>query len=75
MSKPRNYDHLRRCEQILRNILDRCNASRAFGGGSDAVVGFGPDWGGNSLTVFIDDSHTHVGMNEGLSLAIYPDKQ
>lgn len=57
MSKPRKYDHYKRCEQILLDIVRRCNERRDRG----IAVGFAPDWGGNSLTVFMDDSHTHVG--------------
>ena len=28
------------------------------------VVGFGPDWGGNSMTVYWGDTHTHIGLPE-----------
>jgi hypothetical protein len=52
---------------ILKAILDICNktledpASDRMG----RVMGFGPDWGGNALTVYVGDSHTHVGDSNG----------
>lgn len=61
VSKPRKYDHYKRCEQILLDIVRRCNDRRKNRLDSSIAVGFAPDWGGNSLTVFMDDSHTHVG--------------
>jgi hypothetical protein len=43
------------CEAILRRIVELVN------GQPDRRVGFMPDWGGHSLTVCIDDAHSHVG--------------
>lgn len=54
-----------KCETILKNIVERCNDRLAHptdgSGSGERVVSFAPDWGGNSLTLYIDDSHTHVG--------------
>lgn len=49
-----------KCEAILRNIVDRCNASED-GSPGKPVIKFAPDWGGNSLTLYVGDDHTHVG--------------
>ena len=48
-----------KCVGILRNIVERCNKNQLDVG--SMAVGFGPDGRGNALTLFIDDSHTHVG--------------
>lgn len=53
-----------KCEAILRNIVERCNADDSEDGGPGSgkrVVSFAPDWGGNSLTLYIGEDHTHVG--------------
>jgi hypothetical protein len=53
-----------KCEAILRDIVQRCNADDSEDGGPGSgkpVIKFGPDWGGNSLTLYIGDDHTHVG--------------
>ena len=42
-----------KCEQIVRRILDLANQQK--------TVGFEDDWGGNSVTLFEDGVHTHVG--------------
>lgn len=55
-----------KCEAILKNIVERCNADDSEDGGPGSgkkVVSFAPDWGGNSLTLYIGDDHTHVGMS------------
>lgn len=45
-------------EAILREIVRRCNEAPD----GDNTIGFGPDcWGGNTLTIFMEDSHTHAG--------------
>lgn len=51
-----------KCRSIIENILERCNKNP---GSHEAVIGFSDDWGGNSLTVFMDGSHTHVGQPGG----------
>jgi hypothetical protein len=43
--------------EILIKILELVNKGHK--------VAFEEDWGGNSITVFIDDSHTHCGIPEG----------
>ncbi len=53
------------CEAILRNIVERCNDDDPIEDTGAMIIGFGPDWGGNALTVFIDDSHTYVGSSCG----------
>lgn len=51
-----------KCEAILKEILRRCNdVDEAVPRMSPEIVGFAGDWGGNSLTLFMDGSHTHVG--------------
>lgn len=51
-----------KCEAILRHILDKCN-EKAETDPMGCVMGFGPDWGGNALTVWLEGQHTHVGYN------------
>jgi hypothetical protein len=43
-----------KCEAILEKILELVNQGRR--------VAFEEDWGGNSLTLFIDGAHTHCGV-------------
>jgi hypothetical protein len=55
-----------KCEAILKNIVERCNADdpddpEGGPGSGKPIVKFAPDWGGNSLTLYIGDDHTHVG--------------
>jgi hypothetical protein len=53
---------LEKCEEIIRAILDRCNKQFEENESSDVVIGFAPDWGGPSLTIFDKDlGHTHIG--------------
>jgi hypothetical protein len=52
-----------KCEAILQNIVKRCNEDGDAGSGKP-VVSFAPDWGGNSLTLYIGEDHTHVGHPE-----------
>lgn len=57
-----------KCEAIIKNIVERCNDDKSEGGGSGSgkkVVSFAADWGGNSLTLYIGDDHTHVGAPNG----------
>ncbi len=49
----------KKCEEILRSMLQTCNDSPDHKGGP--LVGFSPDWGGHSLTVWVRNSHSHVG--------------
>jgi hypothetical protein len=49
---------------ILRKVVEVCN-TRADEDPTGAVVSFGPDWGGNALTVSIGEKHTHVGQSDG----------
>lgn len=58
-----------KCEAILKNIVERCNdrlrnPTQGGSGSGERVVSFAPDWGGNSLTLYIGDDHTHVGASE-----------
>lgn len=46
-----------KCEAIIRKVLELAN--------EDKKVTFERDWGGNSITLFINNSHTHVGYDEG----------
>jgi hypothetical protein len=50
-----------KCEEILKNIVKRCNEDGEGPGSGKPVVSFAPDWGGNSLTVYFGEDHTHVG--------------
>ena len=50
-----------KCEEILKNIVERCNKDGEGPGSGKPVVSFAPDWGGNSLTLYIGEDHTHVG--------------
>lgn len=49
-----------KCAAILRNIVKRCNDDDDSDHG-EPTVGFGPDWGGYSLTIHLGSNHTHVG--------------
>jgi hypothetical protein len=56
-----------KCEAVIKNIVERCNADVSEDGGPGSgkpVVKFAPDWGGNSLTLYIGDDHTHVGASD-----------
>lgn len=57
---PSTGDH---CREIFREILRRCNETveKDPSNPTGMTVGFGPDWGGNSFTLYMDGSHTHVG--------------
>jgi hypothetical protein len=53
---------------ILKAILDICNKSLEEDPTADPmgrVVSLGPDWGGNALTIYVSNSHTHVGTPGG----------
>jgi len=43
--------------EILQKILELVNQGHR--------VSFEEDWGGNSITVFIDNRHSHCGLNDG----------
>jgi len=43
-------------ESILKKIVELCNEGY--------VVKFEKDLGGNSLTIHIDELHTHIGISE-----------
>ncbi len=51
-----------KCKAILEAIVMRCNNDLDEG---DPAVGFGRDWGKNTLTLFIEGSHSHVGVPGG----------
>lgn len=53
-----------KCEEILRNIVKRCNEDGEGPGSGKQVVAFAPDWGGNSLTLYLGEDHTHVGASD-----------
>jgi hypothetical protein len=56
-----------KCEEILRNIVQRCNEDDSEDGGPGSgkpVVSFAADWGGNSLTLYLGESHTHIGASD-----------
>jgi hypothetical protein len=59
VSKATASDTQKKCEEILRSIVAACNEVPDHKGGP--VIGFAPDWGGHSLTVWKNSSHTHVG--------------
>jgi hypothetical protein len=52
---------------ILKAILDTCNKTLEDANGDPMrrVVGLGPDWGGNAMTLYVGNSHTHVGNSGG----------
>ena len=52
-----------RCEEILKEIVRLCDEA-AGKDPTSPVVSFGPDWGGNALTLYIGDDHTHVGASD-----------
>jgi len=55
-----------KCEEILKNIVKRCNEAEAESPTAPAIA-FGPDWGGNALTIYFGaklEDHTHVGWSE-----------
>jgi len=53
--------HNEKCRKIIESIISRCNVNTNEEGGWS--IAFGPDWGGNSLTIFDSKgSHTHVGI-------------
>lgn len=41
------------CEAIIRKVVELANKGKH--------IAFKEDWGGNSLTIFINGAHTHVG--------------
>jgi hypothetical protein len=43
--------------RIIEAIRGLANAGRC--------VKFVEDWGGNSLTIYVDHTHTHVGLSDG----------
>jgi exodeoxyribonuclease V alpha subunit len=45
--------------EILMKILEMVNKGHR--------VAFEEDWGGNSITVFVNDCHTHCGISEGVN--------
>lgn len=52
----------KKCEAIVMAILARCANAEAPGD----VLSFGPDFGGNSLTIYdTSKGHTHVGQPDG----------
>lgn len=51
-----------KCAEILRRIIALCNDNVDFEAGGVLVIGFGPDWGQNSLTVYLKGNHSHVGQ-------------
>jgi hypothetical protein len=56
-----------KCEEIFRNIVERCNKANEENPTAPAIA-FGPDWGGNALTIYFGakmEDHTHVGWGEG----------
>lgn len=48
-------------EKILLKIVELCNENSD----KQVVVGLGSDFGGNSLTIFVNNAHTHVGDSSG----------
>lgn len=54
---PEAIERAIRAEGILRAILELTEQGRA--------VAFTEDWGGNTLTIHIDDAHSHVGVPDG----------
>ena len=42
---------------VIKKILEIANKS--------STISFCKDWGGNSITIQIDDKHTHCGLPEG----------
>jgi hypothetical protein len=53
-----------KCAAILKEIVRRCNEDGDGPGSGKPVVSFAPDWGGNSLTLYIGEDHTHVGSSD-----------
>ena len=53
-----------KCEAILKEIVRRCDDNRGTEP-DEPVISFAQDWGGNSITLYVDGSHTHMGSHEG----------
>lgn len=52
----------RKCAEIMAYIVNQCNEEHMDAKGTKGpLISFGPDWGGNSLTVYKNGSHSHVG--------------
>lgn len=62
----RNKATDRKCAEILACIVNTCN-EKQNSQHNGPVVGFGPDWGDHSLTVYRKGDHTHVGCISGES--------
>lgn len=46
-----------KCEEVLKKVLVLVNEDD----NRERRVAFEADWGGNSLTVYVDDAHSHCG--------------
>lgn len=49
---------------IIKKLLEICNNFAGLDP-MGPVVQIGPDWGYNALTVYIGDTHSHVGFHGG----------
>jgi hypothetical protein len=52
-----------KCRIVLERLVALCNTGKTNKEGLS--IGFGPDWAGNSLTVFYPATHTHIGQPGG----------
>lgn len=51
---------------VLERIVELCNEKDPRATSGQPVISFGSDaWGGNTLTIFLRESHTHVGIPYG----------
>jgi hypothetical protein len=50
-----------KCQEILLKIVEICNKTDWLDTGEYPSVGFAKDWGNNSLTVSLPETHYHVG--------------
>jgi hypothetical protein len=66
----------RKCADIVRFLVNHCNAHPEGKGSGQPVIGFGPDWGDNTLTIYrkaaeaellcghVLYDHTHAGSSD-----------
>jgi hypothetical protein len=67
MSKAKRRDTHKKCSDILACIVNQVNTveSEKFAYQHGASVGFRHDFGDNTLTIYVNGNHTHVGTPGG----------
>ena len=55
-----------KCAEIIKKIVEVSNEKyKTTHDPVSVAISFGPDWGGNALTIFCGDMHSHVGDRRG----------